>query len=102
MVFSEAQKLPTGFSVNPVAVKWRAASPEGRRLWPAHGRKRRKKPRFDPQGAISPAEKRERWRNMCGFDIHCAAEQEAEVNGMENHLLIIWDNGPIKGITCIL
>lgn len=31
---------------------------------------------------------------MCGFDIRCAAEQETEVNGMGNHLLIIWDIGP--------
>ena len=31
---------------------------------------------------------------MCGFDIRCAAEQETEVNGMGNNLLIIWDIGP--------
>lgn len=27
---------------------------------------------------------------MCGFDIRYAAEQETEVNGMGNNLLIIW------------
>lgn len=31
---------------------------------------------------------------MCGFDIRCAAEQETEVNGMGNRLLIILDIGP--------
>lgn len=33
---------------------------------------------------------------MCGFDIRYAAEQETEVNGMGNHLLIIWDIRPEK------
>lgn len=31
---------------------------------------------------------------MCGFDIRCSAEQETEVNGMGNHLLIMWNIGP--------
>lgn len=31
---------------------------------------------------------------MCGFDIRCAAKQEAEVSGTGSHLLIIWDIVP--------
>lgn len=31
---------------------------------------------------------------MCGFDIRCAAKQEAEVSGTGSHLLIIWDTVP--------
>lgn len=78
------------------------ASPACRRLWPANSRKRRKKPRFDPQGAI-PRQGIWSAEGTCVVLISAVLQDRKQRwVAWGNHLLIIWDNGPKKGATCSL